>query len=185
VAQATELGRVDFLIWAGLNKITYARDIWDGLHQDKGCTIKDGDIFDGVISSCFDQLRFTMEWLGVKALILVGESGVGKTTWAKTHIPKPCLFVTHIDELKGFIKGYHRSILFDDVSFKHYPIQAQIHLVDFYDPRSIHVRYGIASIPANTVKFFTCNEDPFDLEHPAVSRRCRIVRVIGADLSGN
>jgi len=178
ISQAISLPKLEFLAWASVNKITYAEKIWDLSHQTTGITIKDGDIFNGIIDPCLQSLKFTLEWLGPKALILVGDSGLGKTTWAKTHIPKPCLFVTHIDELRQFKANYHKSILFDDVSFKHYPIQAQIHLVDFYDPRSIHVRYGIATIPARVHKFFTCNEDPIDLTHPAIARRCKTIRVV-------
>lgn len=181
ISNATDLSRVEFLVWASVNKVSYAKDIWESIHSDKGTTIKDGDIFGGIMHPLFNNIKFTMEWLGPKALILVGDSGLGKTTWAKTNIPKPSLFVTHIDELKAFKNGYHKSILFDDVSFKHYPVQSQIHLVDFFDSRSIHVRYGTAYIPAGTIKFFTCNEDPLDLTHPAIARRCKTVRVIKPD----
>lgn len=185
IRNATKLSKVEFLVWASVNKITYAKDIWDLTHQSAGITIKDGDVFNGIMSQSLMTLKFSTDWLGPKALILIGDSGVGKTTWAKTNIPKPCLFVTHIDELRQFKMNYHQSILFDDVSFKHYPIQSQIHLVDFFDSRSIHVRYGIATIPANIYKFFTCNEDPIDLSHPAIKRRCKVVRIIEPDLFSN
>jgi hypothetical protein len=137
----------------------------------------------GIMLPCLETFQFNLDWIGPRAMILIGDSGCGKTTWAKTHIPKPCLFVTHIDELKLFRPGFHVSILFDDVSFKHYPVQSQIHLVDFYDVRSIHVRYGIATIPANTIKVFTCNEDPVNLSDPAIKRRCRVVRIINTNLN--
>lgn len=176
--QARTLSKVDFLIWAGVNRITYAKDIWDLSNNNLGITINAGDTFQGIISPCLMNLKFSLEWLGPKALILIGDSGVGKTTWAKTNIPKPCLFVTHIDELRCFRENFHKSILFDDVSFKHYPIQAQIHLVDFFDPRTIHVRYATAKIPAGTIKFYTCNEDPLDLQHPAIKRRTKVIRII-------
>jgi len=123
------------------------------------------------------NFAFNLDWIGERALILIGEAGCGKTTWAKANIPKPCLFVTHIDELKLYRPKYHVSILFDDVSFKHYPIQAQIHLVDFHDSRSIHIRYGTAHIPAKTIKVFTSNEDPVDLSNAAIKRRCKVVRI--------
>lgn len=185
ISNASSLSKVDFLAWASFNGVTYAKDIWDLTHQSTGITIKDGDVFNGIISPCLMSMKFSVDWLGPKALILIGDSGVGKTTWAKTNIPKPCLFVTHIDELRQFKANYHKSILFDDVSFKHYPVQSQIHLVDFFDPRSIHVRYGIATIPANIYKFFTCNEDPLDLSHPAIKRRCKIVRVTEPNFFNN
>lgn len=182
ISNATSLTKLEFLIWAGVNRVTYAEKIWELANSDKGITITNETAINGIMQSRLQNFKFSVEWLNCRALILIGESGAGKTTWAKTNIPKPCLFVTHIDELKLFRKGYHVSILFDDVSFKHYPIQAQIHLVDFFDSRTIHVRYGTATIPERTVKFFTCNEDPVDLSHPAIQRRCKIVRLNETDL---
>lgn len=102
--------------------------------------------------------------------VVVGPSGCGKSSWAKRVAPKPSLWVSHLDTLRGFRAGYHRSIIFDDMSFAHMPVQAQIHLVDWIDQRQIHCRYGCATIPARTVKIFTCNEFPF-APHPAVLRR--------------
>ncbi|KAI9087996.1 hypothetical protein DFS34DRAFT_598500 [Phlyctochytrium arcticum] len=34
-----------------------------------------------------------------RALVLVGLSGCGKTTWARRYAPRPCLFVRHTDDL--------------------------------------------------------------------------------------
>lgn len=175
--QVKQLSKYKFLVWASSVKLQYAERIWDLGNAIAGTTLEEGDGIGGIIDPCLSSLKFSLDWLGSRALILIGDSGVGKTTWAKTNIPKPCLFVTHIDELKFFRANFHKSILFDDVSFKHYPIQAQIHLVDFYDPRSIHIRYGTASIPAGIIKFFTCNEDPLNIDHPAVARRIKIVRI--------
>lgn len=105
-----------------------------------------------------------------KSTVLVGPAGCGKSAWAKRMAAKPALFVTHIDTLREFDSTYHQSIIFDDMAFKHLPLQAQIHLVDCYDARQIHCRYGVAKIPAMTQKFFTCNEEPF-VEHEAIARR--------------
>ena len=106
-----------------------------------------------------------------KSLIIVGDSGIGKTTWAKREAPKPALFVTHMDSLKLFDTNEHKSIIFDDMSFIHLPREAQIHLLDRDDVRSIHVRYGTATIPAGTVKIFTTNNPEIFLNDPAIIRR--------------
>lgn len=108
--------------------------------------------------------------------ILVGPSGVGKSAWAKRVAPKPALWVSHVDVLRLFKPSYHKSIIFDDMSFAHFPLQAQIHLVDWTDARQIHCRYGYATIPAGTVKIFTCNEDPF-MVHAAITRRTHYIRL--------
>lgn len=73
--------------------------------------------------------------------------------------------------------GYHKSIIFDDVDFNHYPRTAQIHLCDFDNARDIHVRYGTAHIPAGIAKVFTCNEWPLSSD-PAVMRRVKRINVI-------
>lgn len=105
-----------------------------------------------------------------KTMILWGKSGIGKTTWAIRNMPKPILLVTHLDELKKYNPKKHKSILFDDMDFKHLPLQTQIHLVDQDIPRSIHVRYGVARIPARVPKVFTCNDYPF-VREPPIERR--------------
>lgn len=178
MANATSKSRVEFLIWAGVNKVQYAKDIWDGLNNNKHSmiTITEDQIIGGTIDPKFQKLIMEVNWVQDKCLFLIGDSGIGKTTYAKQIIPKPCLFVTHIDDLKKFQIDFHKAILFDDVCFNHYPVQSQIHLVDFENPRSIHVRYGIAQIPAGVPKIFTCNEDPVNLEHAAIRRRSQVIR---------
>lgn len=108
--------------------------------------------------------------------VVIGPSGIGKSVWAKQMAPKPCLWVSHLDVLRMYRPDYHRSIIFDDMSFKHMPVQAQIHLTDWTDSRQIHCRYGYATIPAKTVKIFTCNEYPFET-HPAIERRVTLINL--------
>lgn len=108
--------------------------------------------------------------------VLVGPAGCGKSAWAKRMANKPALFVTHIDTLREFDPTYHKSIIFDDMSFAHMPLQAQIHIVDNFDSRQIHCRYGLAKIPAGTQKFFTCNEHPFK-DHAAIARRIYLINL--------
>lgn len=110
-----------------------------------------------------------------KCAVLVGPTGCGKTAWACRMAPKPALWVTHIDVLRQFNPRHHRSIIFDDMSFKHMPEQAQIHLTDWDRARQIHCRYGHATIPANTPKFFTCNEYPFSDDSAPVRRRIVLI----------
>lgn len=101
---------------------------------------------------------------------LLGPSGIGKSSWATAYCELPSLWVTHIDDLKGFRCGYHKSIIFDDMSFRHLPRESQIALVDTHQSRSIHVRYGTATLPAGLQKIFTSNVEIF-ISDPAVSRR--------------
>lgn len=103
--------------------------------------------------------------------VVIGPTQAGKTSWAKRVCNKPALWVRHLDVLRSFRPGYHRAIIFDDMSFIHLPREAQIHLTDTQDDAHIHVRYGVALIPANTQKIFTANREIF-LDDPAINRRC-------------
>lgn len=109
--------------------------------------------------------------------VLVGPAGCGKSCWAKRIAPKPALWVSHIDVLRQFRPEFHQSIIFDDMVFSHYPVQSQIHIVDWTDARQIHCRYGYATIPAKTVKIFTCNEFPFTNGNAAIARRITVINL--------
>lgn len=107
-----------------------------------------------------------------ETLIIFGPINIGKTEWAKSLFPNP-LFVSHIDMLKRYDPTYHGGIIFDDMSFTHLHRDAVIALLDIDNVRSIHVRYGIAEIPANTKKIIVTNLNdivPPD-ETNAISRR--------------
>lgn len=151
----------------------YATWFWNRVHSDMSTLLHNeypGKICDSLMTYYFD-------WTNNKTLILKGESGCGKTTWAKVCAPKPALFVTHVDELKTFRPGYHISIIFDDVDFSHYPRTSQIAIVDRENPRQIHCRNTVARIPAGVAKVFTCNVDPVTLTDAAIRRRVTVVNV--------
>lgn len=177
-AKAGELELGPFLVWASVNRVMYARDIWIALRQVDTHTITDNEGLHNELDPAFMKLLADRhpQLPKYKAIVLVGASGIGKTTWAKLKAPKPCLFVNHTDTLKEFRAGYHKSIIFDDVSFTHTPITNQIALCDFDNPRSIHCRHRVANIPAGIVKIFTCNEAPLELEHDAIARRIYLIR---------
>lgn len=138
--------------------------------------------YHGGITSFFSQLRrrtasealHAPRWPRppvIHSMVMYGPSGCGKTTAAKGYLPG-ALWVTHLDGLAYFDSGIHTGIIFDDMSFKHLPRESQIHLLDWDEPRDIHIRYRTVHIPANTVKIFTCNslQDVF-LYDPAICRR--------------
>lgn len=113
----------------------------------------------------------------LKSLVLIGPAGCGKTTTIKHFCPKPALFVTHIDTLKQFIPNYHKCIIFDDISFTHWPRETQISIVDLEQPRAIHIRYGTATIPGGITKIFTANKDPLNSEDQAIKRRTKYITI--------
>lgn len=104
------------------------------------------------------------------SLLIHGPSGVGKTQWALTFFERP-LLITHLDQLRLFDTRRFDGIVFDDMSFHHLPREAQIHLTDVAQPRAIHVRYGLAHIPANIKKVFTSNSRNIFLNDAAINRR--------------
>jgi Geminivirus Rep catalytic domain len=117
---------------------------------------------------------FNWDWSTKKCLVISGRSGIGKTTWVKGHAPKPALWVTHMDSLREFREGYHKSIVFDDMGFSHLPREAQIHIVDVYDARTIHCRYATVTLPAGIPRVFTTNlRTPFSQDE-AIERRIQI-----------
>jgi len=105
---------------------------------------------------CHPPLHFSDQ----HATLVWGDTNLGKTAFVKAHFKNP-LFIRHMDRLKEFTSAYD-AIIFDDMSFQHLPISTVIYLLDTDDDADIHVRYGVAKIPANTVKVFTHNtSNPF------------------------
>lgn len=118
-----------------------------------------------------------------KATLIYGASNLGKTQYALSHFERP-LLVSHIDDLKQ-LNVDNDGIVFDDMSFKHWPPESVIHLLDMELPRTINVRYGTITIPKGTKKIFTHNNDnPYyeidkivDEQRDAIERRLNRVRV--------
>jgi len=151
----------------------YAVWYWNRRYGD--CTTLNTDEAEGTMVAALELFKFDPDVH--RTIVVKGPSGCGKTTWAKRSMPKPCLFVSHIDQLKEFKVGFHKSIIFDDVDFSHYPRGSQIHIVDFDNPRAIHCRHQTATIPAGIFKVFTCNNDPLLLTDAAIKRRVRVFNV--------
>lgn len=125
---------------------------------------------------------FPLAWQSIifspeKTIILIGESGIGKTEFALA-IQPDSLFVSHLDDLKLFDPDIHKGIIFDDVDINHHPRTSQIHILDSTQDRTIHVRYECAFIPKLTPKIFTCNEMPCNISDPAIRRRVEVHKLI-------
>lgn len=96
----------------------------------------------------------------VSTLFVTGPSGIGKTQWVLANLHhlglEPVLFVRHIDQLAQ-LTSRHKSVVFDDMAFSHWPSFSVIHLLDWEMPSSINVRYKCARIPAKLPRVFTSN----------------------------
>ena len=153
----------------------YACWFWDRIHSSVP-TVYEDDLHVGKMCKALETFKFVPDLH--KTLILMGKAGCGKTTWAKVNAPKPALFVSHVDDLKLYSADIHKSIIFDDVDFNHFPRTSQIHLCDFDNPRSIHCRHAVARIPAGVYKIFTANVVPVNVGDPSIKRRVKIFNVI-------
>lgn len=110
-----------------------------------------------------------------KNLLLYGPSNTGKTHYALAHFENP-LLCSHIDDLKR-LSPDNDGLVFDDMSFTHWPKEAVIHLLDRDFTRSINVRYGTVEIPADLPKIFTHNSDnPFYSDDITEEQRVAIER---------
>lgn len=150
---------------------SYAKDAWR--NQNSLFTIDENymEPEDAKVISGLNTLDLSDPIFENRSIIIIGPSGTGKSTIAKRLATKPALWCTHPDTLRA-ISREHKCIIFDDLSFLHTPREHQIAIVDRYDPRQIHVRYGTACIPAGIQKIFTSNNEIF-LEDEAINRRIK------------
>lgn len=173
---AATMQRSEFMHYARTHKVPfgYATDAWntrESIFTINASTTGLESL--GTIRSDLDA--YTIDETDRRSHVIIGPSGIGKTTWAKRECAKPALFVTHTDGLRK-LGDHHKSIVFDDMSFLHIPREAQIQLVDRDCPRQIHVRYGTADIPAGIQKIFTSNVQIFDTGDQAINRRVNVKR---------
>lgn len=110
-----------------------------------------------------------------RPILIYGPSGIGKTQFALAHFKNP-LLVKEIDDLKRLTKK-HDGIVFDDMSFKHWPAESVIHLLDYESRSSIHCRNTNAYIPEGMNRIFTHNESNiFDAQNMTMSQAAAINR---------
>lgn len=107
-----------------------------------------------------------------KSLVIVDLPRMGKTEWAKSwithHLKETYLKATHLDSLKKY--DGQDWIIYDDMCFKHLPLNTQKHIAETKNARDIHCRNTTADIPPGVKQIFCCNEYPFS-DHDAVRER--------------
>ncbi|AXL65915.1 replication-associated protein [Water beetle associated circular virus 1] len=124
------------------------------------------------------------ERLSRKSILLLGQAGTGKTTYAMDHFKHP-LLIRHMDGLKKITPDTD-GLVFDDLSFHHWKCaQSVIHLCDLENDSEINVKHSTVTIPKHMPRIFTCNRT-FDEwvpeickheEKMAIKRRCDILIV--------
>lgn len=90
------------------------------------------------------------------AVVLTGLSGAGKTAYAVAHFSNPFV-VSHIDQLKDYNPLVYDGLIFDDMSFAHWPVESCIHIIDMEYDRHVNCRHVTGYIPKGTPRFFTSN----------------------------
>lgn len=116
---------------------------------------------DKAVSTTFKLQRETNDTLKTLAIVLSGKPGTGKTNWCLSHFQHP-LLISHIDDLKD-MTPLTDGLIFDDMTFGHWPPQAAIHLLDCANNRSINVKYGKVRIPKGMPRMFTSNKAFYDM----------------------
>lgn len=118
-----------------------------------------------------------------RAFLLWGDSGLGKTEYALSHFDNP-LFVRHMDHLLRLVEGVHDGIVFDELSFQHFPADSRKVLLDSRRVAQVHVRYDYAVIPANMPRIFTSNrpnifygDHDTEYDRNAIDRRLIVLEI--------
>lgn len=96
-----------------------------------------------------------------QCIVLQGPSNIGKTKLAKARF-KRALVVRHMDKLKTFDPLRHDGIVFDDMSFAHYPRESVLSLMDMDDDSDINVKNSMITIPAGHPRIFCTNRELYD-----------------------
>nr|QTE03349.1 MAG: replication-associated protein [Emberiza chrysophrys CRESS-DNA-virus sp.] len=90
------------------------------------------------------------------AIFLWGRSNTGKTSFALSHFNRPVL-IRHIDDAKKITEETD-GLVFDDMSFTHWPRTTCIHILDLEHESPLPTRYATTTIRAGLPRFFTSNE---------------------------
>ena len=123
----------------------------------------------------------------LRALLVHGGSGLGKTKWAVAQFKNPCLIkpfdsVGHMEELgKRYDPTVHDGIVLDEVDLTFMTRTQVIALVDWDEPSTLDVRYKSFTIPAGVPKIFISNPGPAEIlpkdPHGAIARRLQLLHV--------
>lgn len=105
------------------------------------------------------------------SLWIRGKSNTGKSSYALSLFGGRGLLVSHMDQLKTLDPEYHTGLVFDDMSFTHWPRSSVIHLVDVKQRRAINVKHSVAILPAGFPRVFVSNDNIWPCEDKALKRR--------------
>lgn len=133
--------------WFMMNKSHYFQTLytWSGLRKTASANFNQ-----------FNREKIPSSTLSTKSILVVGPPGTGKTQYALSHFEKAVL-VRHLDDLHQITEATD-GLVFDDMSFKHMPANAIIHLLDLDYDSPVHLRYTNGRIPKGMPRIFTTND---------------------------
>lgn len=179
VACQSANGLREWFEWTIDNKLAYAyaKAVWDIVHGVRAPTYFERPV-GGVIEFALDARHVGGD---DRTVVVLGPSGIGKTTWALREAPLPFLLVTDVDDLGHFDAQVHKSIVFDEIRCTGdafgkgaWPLTAQIKLLTWDTPVSVRIRHKLAHLPAHVVKIFTCTDTyPFTRDQQIERRMLR------------
>lgn len=172
----TDLGRVAEMVKAGATLLEIAETLPESfIKYHKGIGVLKQFLQPHYEATVHTEARYNLDIDWSKTQVFAGPTGCGKTTYALQLLPK-ALFCTHMDDLAKYDPASYDGIIYDEAAFLHLPREAQIHLVDQDQDRSLHVRYMCARIPKHTKKIFTTNKavNEILLDDPAIMRRIQV-----------
>lgn len=110
-----------------------------------------------------------------KCYLLWGPSGTGKTQYALAQFKRP-LLVRHVDRIRD-LSPDHDGVVFDDLSFTHWPVESVIHMLDVDEDSDLNMRYVIGTLPEGLPRVFTHNTpNPFYLQETPVEQMNAVER---------
>ena len=131
---------------------------------------------------------FGVDWKTSGPVVVVGPTGIGKTSWVAAHAINPKI-VKNIEDVKAHDPGCNDLLIFDDVNFSKRTAEWIIALLDFKIDRTVDARHQPVKIPRWTPMIFTTNFHMNDWQTSifppggnaeqdfAIERRFRTVRI--------
>ncbi len=117
-----------------------------------------------------------------KTIVIYGEAGIGKTSFAKAHFKQgEYLLVTEIDDIHQFDATKHKAIIVDDGDewLSKLGRTHAINWIDAKDARTIHARFTNVRIPKRIARIIVTNAEKGNIfsyalmQHRSIYRRMR------------
>jgi hypothetical protein len=177
VEAAKTLSRDDYLNFLATKHIGLAlgNEAWEMYRgsEDMENVIREGDPERGVIRHK-GLLRLIRQPGSRRTILLIGESGAGKTTWAARNLPKPVLIVTRVEDLRRLSHPSLgiKSFILDDFPFHEMDGESVLRLVDRERGGLVKARYRDIKVSCEIDRIITANLPiPQMSSHLGIKRR--------------